>query len=574
MCNLFVEFASKVMVVQKTKNDVMKWLVNRIIYKTKITTKMKRFLLMFAFAILCSCGGSKVIEFPKVEKQSVLTVNKVELTDSVTVLHAIAQSNPAGWFRFEGDEQGECYLLGRNSGKKYMFIGSQEMELGKKYSGIMPMTLRFEPLGREDKMVDVVMDKEEVLNVKGLELQRRKCEPYTCHVNAKIEGDTKAVMICRYDNFDGNISGAVRHSFIVPVVDGGFEIDLPTSGDDFYVMVAMEEYVRSAMWTCEFIAQKGEIDIICNFKERDKKLSGKDNMLMAELTQRGIDISMKYMADLERLRNEGLVESDYAKELIKQAQAEKDREKRQNLYNILNTMPDSVKYCPEYYAVQSQQTEELKKLQYEIIEEAVANVSIGYLNFVSSMYSMLQSPFGDRFELRGKIEPVAQLYAEKFANNNKAKRLAEYIEASKVKVGNKYIDFEAPDMEGKMFRLSQMIKGSRIVVLDLWASWCGPCRVKAMKNIPIYEKYKDKGMCVVSVARERNNLDDLEKAVAKDGYKWPVLVELDDRINLWRQYNAGDSGGSIYIIDTATKKILAINPTTDEIEVMVEQYCK
>jgi thiol-disulfide isomerase/thioredoxin len=187
---------------------------------------------------------------------------------------------------------------------------------------------------------------------------------------------------------------------------------------------------------------------------------------------------------------------------------------------------------------------------------------------------MLQSPFGDRFELRGKIEPVAQLYAEKFANNNKGKRLAEYIEASKVKVGNKYIDFEAPDMKGDMFRFSQMIKGSRIVVLDLWASWCGPCRVQAMKNIPIYEKYKDKGMCVVSVARERDNLVGLEKAVAKDGYKWPVLVELDDRINLWRQYNAGDSGGSIYIIDPTTKKILAINPTTEEIEALVEQYCK
>ena len=535
---------------------------------------MKRILLMFALVLLSSCGGKKVIEFPSVETQSVLTVNRVELTDSVTVLHTVAQTNPSGWFRFDGDEQGECYLLGRDSGKKYMFRGSEQMELGKKYSGVVPMTLCFDPIGSEDKIVDLIMDKSETLNVKGLSLQHRKCEPYTCHVKAKIEGDTKAVMVCRYDNFDGNISGAVRHSFIAPVVDGGFEIDLPTSGDDFYVMVAMEDYVRSAMWVCEFIAQKGEIDVTCNFKENDKQLSGKDNILMTELTQRGIDISMKYMDDFERLRNEGLFESDYAKQLRLQAEAEKDRGKRMDLYNILNTLPDSVKYCPEYYAVQSQQTEELKKLQYEIIEEAVANVSIGYLDFVSSMYSMLQSPFGDRFELRGKIEPVAQLYAEKFANNNKGKRLAEYIEASKVKVGNKYIDFEAPDMKGDMFRFSQMIKGSRIVVLDLWASWCGPCRVQAMKNIPIYEKYKDKGMCVVSVARERNNLVGLEKAVAKDGYKWPVLVELDDRINLWRQYNAGDSGGSIYVIDPATKKILAINPTTEEIEALVEQYCK
>ena len=178
------------------------------------------------------------------------------------------------------------------------------------------------------------------------------------------------------------------------------------------------------------------------------------------------------------------------------------------------------------------------------------------------------------YNAREQIERVAQLYAEKFPNNNKMKRLGEYIEASKIKVGNKYVDFTAPDMEGKMFCFSEMIKGSRIVVLDLWAAWGGPCRSKAMKNIPIYEKYKDKGMCVVSVAREHNNLKDLERAVEKDGYKWPVLVELDDRINLWRQYNAGDSGGSIYVIDPATKKILAINPATEEIEALVKEYCK
>jgi hypothetical protein len=53
-----------------------------------------------------------------------------------------------------------------------------------------------------------------------------------------------------------------------------------------------------------------------------------------------------------------------------------------------------------------------------------------------------------------------------------------------------------------------------------------------------------------------------------------VLVELDDRINLWRQYNAGDSGGSIYVIDPATKKILAINPTTEDIEALVKKYCE
>ena len=127
-----------------------------------------------------------MIEFPSVETQSVLTVNKVELTDSVTVLHTVAQTNPAGWFRFDGDEQGECYLLGRDSGKKYMFRGSEQMELGKKYSGVIPMTLCFDPIGSEDKIVDVIMDKSETLNVKGLSLQHQRFYPH-CQRGQSIE---------------------------------------------------------------------------------------------------------------------------------------------------------------------------------------------------------------------------------------------------------------------------------------------------------------------------------------------------------------------------------------------------
>ncbi len=545
---------------------------------------MKRFRLFLALLVLVSsCADrNKVIENPISKTFESVLVHKVEMTDSMTIVHAAVVGNN-GWFRMQGDANGEYYLQSVENGQKYKYLGSDNFEMNKKYkfnskNVAVNMTLKFEPVAKDDRVVDMILDGDESLNVRGLELQNRKCKPYTCHVSAEVEGDTKNVLICRYEDFDDGMRNVIKKAWFVPVVDGKFEIDLPTSGDDFYTMVALEEYLSGSVWLCEFIALKGDLTIKCCFKYPNVKreVSGVDNILIAELNSRGRNAMAEYEKTLEKLEADGFYKSDYAKEIYHLAEAEKDRDKQLALYNKAQTLPDSLRYCPEYYAVLSKRTAAENNLMLQMLDEAEANPSIGYLEMVERGYSKSHYEFyGDNYNLiRDRADQVAQLYVEKFPNNNKVKRLALQIEAGKIKVGSEYIDFEANDIEGQMFRFSDMIKGSRIVVLDLWASWCGPCRRAAMRNIPIYDKYKDKGMCVVSVAREYDNLDDVKAAVKKDGYTWPVLIELNDRINLWKQYNAGDSGGQMFVIDPSTKKILAIAPSTDEIEALVKQYCE
>ena len=81
-------------------------------------------------------------------------------------------------------------------------------------------------------------------------------------------------------------------------------------------------------------------------------------------------------------------------------------------------------------------------------------------------------------------------------------------------------------------------------------------------------------MCVVSIARETKNINDLKKAVEQDGYTWPVLVELDDRLNLWSKYNISNAAGGVFVFDPATKKIVAVSPSVEEIEALVKEYCE
>lgn len=116
-------------------------------------------------------------------------------------------------------------------------------------------------------------------------------------------------------------------------------------------------------------------------------------------------------------------------------------------------------------------------------------------------------------------------------------------------------DFSAPSLDGQRYRLSELLEGNAVTVLDCWASWCGSCRKHSRELIPLYEKYRDRGMAVVGVAREYDSLDDMRAAVEKDGYPWIQLYDLDGAEGIWNLYGLSTAGGGIFLIDSEGKII-------------------
>ena len=87
--------------------------------------------------------------------------------------------------------------------------------------------------------------------------------------------------------------------------------------------------------------------------------------------------------------------------------------------------------------------------------------------------------------------------------------------------GDEALDIVMADPEGNIRKLSDL--RGKVVLLDFWASWCGPCRRENPAVVKAYEKYNSQGFEVFSVSLD-SNADKWKKAIEKDGLVWPNHV--------------------------------------------------
>ena len=93
---------------------------------------------------------------------------------------------------------------------------------------------------------------------------------------------------------------------------------------------------------------------------------------------------------------------------------------------------------------------------------------------------------------------------------------------SQPKINDPAPEISLADMNGKIVTLSSL-NGS-VVLIDFWASWCGPCRSNNPHLVRFYKKFHPKGLEIVGVSLDQN-YDDWKKAVEKDKLSW---IQLND----------------------------------------------
>lgn len=134
------------------------------------------------------------------------------------------------------------------------------------------------------------------------------------------------------------------------------------------------------------------------------------------------------------------------------------------------------------------------------------------------------------------LTPDLKSWYDEFSDEAKNSQYGKMVKkdvAPESKVGKAAPAFSVKNDKGKTLTLKDLSKGKKYVLIDFWASWCGPCR-KEIPNVKAqYAKYKSKGFEVVSVSIDEKEAA-WRKALSEEKLAWPNFRDVDGSLaNAW-----------------------------------------
>ncbi len=210
----------------------------------------------------------------------------------------------------------------------------------------------------------------------------------------------------------------------------------------------------------------------------------------------------------------GSRESDLLRQLMKTVEVTQRVQsalERRFAINQIAGNSDSLLYFQEkFLELQSRRAEDIK----EVIRK----------NPRSYVASFAASALLDRQEEGAFIDSMLTVFSKNIPGSRYVQELNKWAEGRKsLTPGSPAPDINLPQMDGSLLALSSL--RGKYVLIDFWASWCGPCRKENPEVVRLYNRYQDKGFEIYGVSLDESK-DQWLNAIQKDGLPWRHVSDL------------------------------------------------